>query len=338
VPQPTRGMIHIDRALTNISVAYIQGADSFVADKVFPIVPVQKQSDRYFVYKKEDWFRDEAKERAPGTESAGGMYEVDHSPSYFARKFAFHRDVTEEDRANADAPLNPDQDSAEFVTQKMLLHREVLWASKYFSTTGGSEGAYTSPWGTTLSGAAGENPGAGKFQRWSEEGSLPIQDVANGKLAVAAVTGYRPNVLVLGARVYETLRNHDDILSRIVFTQRGIVTADILASLFDVDKVVVGWAVRNIANKGALEDTDFLLGDHALLAYSAPRPALKTPSAGYIFAWTGLMGAGAYGNRVLRIPMPMLGMGTERIEGEMAFDQQIVAADLGVFFADAVTG
>ena len=32
---------HIDRALTNISVAYLQDASAFIADKVFPIVPVK---------------------------------------------------------------------------------------------------------------------------------------------------------------------------------------------------------------------------------------------------------------------------------------------------------
>lgn len=63
---------------------------------------------------------------------------------------------------------------------------------------------------------------------------------------------------------------------------------------------------------------------------------LKVPSAGYIFSWAGLLGAGAYGNRIMRIPVPLLGAGTERVEGEMAFDQKIVAADLGVFFAGAV--
>ena len=62
----------------------------------------------------------------------------------------------------------------------------------------------------------------------------------------------------------------------------------------------------------------------------------RQASAGYTFAWNGLMGAGAFGNRILRIPMPMLGVGTERVEGEMAFDLQVVAQDLGIFFADAV--
>lgn len=325
MPQPTRGMIHVDKPLTNISEAFIQNADSFVADKVFPIVPVQKQSDLYFRYLKEDWFRDEAVQRAPGTESAGGMYEIE-TDTYFCHKYAFHRNITQEERANQDEPLNADNDSVEFITQKLLLRREAVWAGAYFTP---------GVWGTQLTGVDA-GPGPNEILRWNVAGSTPIEDVSQAKMDIASVTGYRPNTLVLGANVYEALRNHDDILGRIVFTQRGLVNTEILASLFDVERIVVGWAVENSAIKGATEDTDFMLGNHALLTYSAPSPGLKQPTAGYIFAWTGLMGAGAYGNVIRRIQMPWLGEGTERIEGEMAFDVRRVADDLAVFFNGAV--
>lgn len=328
--RPTRGQVHIDRGLTNMSVAYMQSANMFIAAKVFPQVPVEKQSDRYFVYLKEDWFRDEATERAPGTESAGGGYEIDNTPTYFARKYAYHIDVTEEDRTNADEGINSDRDAVDFVSQKLLIRREVIWSQQYF---------IPGAWPQQLVGVAAA-PGAGQFLRWDQPGSTPIKDISAAKMVIASQTGMVPNVLVLAANVYEALRNHDDILGRIVFTQKGIVTADILASLFDVDRVEVAWGVRNVAPKmpgvPANENTNFLLGNHALLAYAAPRPALKTPSAGYIFAWKGLLGAGAYANRIRRIQMPALGEGTERIEGEMAFDARRVSPELGFFFASAV--
>ncbi len=46
---PTPQGVHRDAILTNISIAYIQSHANFISDKVFPIVPVQKQSDRYYV-------------------------------------------------------------------------------------------------------------------------------------------------------------------------------------------------------------------------------------------------------------------------------------------------
>lgn len=317
---------HIDRAMTNISVAYLQDADKFIADKVFPIIPVQRQSDLYYKYNKGDFMRDEARQRAAFTESAGGDYGVEASEPYYCRKHAFHKDVSTEERLNYDEPLNADQDATIFVTQKMLIRREMAWTSKYFKT---------GVWGTDLTGVTA-SASTNQFVQWDQEGSDPIGDITSAGIKMAAETSYRPNTLVLSPYVFNALKNHYDILDRIKYTERGIVTTELLASLFEVDRVLVAWSVVNSAERGATDDVDFIYGKNALLCYSNPNPGLRQPSAGYIFAWTGLEGAGAFGNRIVRLPMDMLGLGTERIEGEMAFDTQIISADLGTFFSGAV--
>lgn len=316
---------HIDRALTNVSVAYMQDASAFIADKVFPIVPVKRQSDVFYTYNKGDFMRDEAQVRGAGTESAGGDYGVEAHDPYYCRKQAFHKDVTPEERVNYDEPLNADTDAVDFVTQKMLIRREMEWATKFFK-----EGV----WGTEVTGA--DTAASGNAVYWNNATSDPIGDITSAGVSMAAQTGYKPNTLVLSPYVFNALKNHEDILDRIKYTQKGIVTADLLATLFEVENVYVAWSVVNTASKGTADSVDFVMGKHALLCYSNPRPALKKPSAGYIFAWTGLEGAGAYGNRMVRIPMDMLGIGTERIEGEIAFDAKQVCKDLGVFFKGIV--
>jgi len=323
---PTPAQMHIDRLLTNLSVAYIQNEQNFVAAQVFPIVPVQKQSDRYVIYDRGDFFRDEAQQRAAGTESAGGDYNIDTTPSYFATKWAYHKEVTEDDRANADQPLMPDRDATTFVTQKLLLKREIVWAQNYFNT---------GIWSNESDGVA-SSPSSSQVLQWNDAASVPIDDISNAKVQIAGTTGFDANVLVIGYPVFWALKNHPTVLDRIKYTQKGIVTTDLLAQLFEVDKVVVAKAVVNTAAKGADESNTFILGKNALLAYAAPNPGIQQPSAGYIFSWTGLEGAGAYGQRMLRIPMPWRGAGTERVEGEMAFDAKMVAADMGFFFNGVV--
>lgn len=322
---PTMQNAHIDRALTNMSVAYMQDASAFIADKVFPIVRVKRQSDVYYVYNKGDFMRDEAKVRGAATESAGGDYDVEAAEPYYCRKHAFHKDVTPEERANYDEPLDADQDATDFVSQKMLIRREMEWASKFFK-----EGI----WGREIAGAetAGEN--ATIF--WNLPTSNPIGDVTGAGVQMASETSYKPNTLVLSPYAFNALKNHEDILDRIKYTQKGIVTADLLATLFEVERVLVAWSVVNTSRKGEADNVGFIMGKHALLCYSAPAPALKKPSAGYIFAWSGLEGSGAYGNRIVRLPMDMLGLGTERIEGEIAFDAKQICKDLGVFFKGIV--
>lgn len=318
---------HIDRALTNTSVAYLQDASAFIADKVFPIVPVKRQSDVFYIYSKSDFMRDEAQVRGAGTESAGGDYGVEASTPYYCRKHAFHKDVTEEERANYDEPLNADTDATDFVSQKMLIRREVEWASKYFKS---------GVWGTEVAGVA-SGATDGQTIHWDSATSNPIKDISDAAVDMAAATGYKPNTLVLSPYAFAALKNHEDILDRIKYTQKGIVTTDLLATLFEIEHVYVAWGVVNTAKKGEDDAVGFIMGKNALLCYSNPRPALKKPSAGYIFAWTGLEGSGAYGNRIVRLPMDTLGLGTERIEGEIAFDAKQVCADLGVFFKDIVS-
>src|SRR5690606_36487085 len=100
----------------------------------------------------------------PGTPSAGGTYEIDNTPTYFCTKYAYHKEVTEEDRVNADDPLDPDADASEFVSQKLLIKREVIWAAKYFTT---------GVWGTELDGVS-SNPSDGEFLQWDQSTADPI--------------------------------------------------------------------------------------------------------------------------------------------------------------------
>lgn len=325
---------HIDVALTNISVAYMQEAKAFIADKVFPVVPVTRQSDVFYMYDKGDFMRDEAQQRGAATESAGGDYGVEAQDPYYCRVHAFHRDVSPHERANYDKPLDVDADSTEFVSQKMIIRREMQWATKFFKAD---------IWGKQYTGVALDADGqpaqplqATQKARWNYAASTPIADITGAGVEMAGSTSFKPNTLVLSPYVFNALKGHEDILDRIKYTQKGIVTTDLLATLFEVENVYVAWAVVNSAAKNATDSVDFIMGKHALLCYSNPNPGLRKPSAGYIFAWKGLEGSGAYGNRIVRLPMDSLGLGTERIEGEIAFDAKQICADLGVFFKDIV--
>jgi len=321
---PSSSQTHVNSMLTNISVAYIQDQSDFIADKVFPIVPVEKQSDRYFVYNKDDWFRDEAQLRAPGTESAGGGYDIDNTPSYYCNKYAWHQDVSDDDRENNDDPLKPDEDATAFCTQKLLIKRETLWQSKYFKT---------GIWGSDYTG--GSTKSGTQLYYWSDTANgTPIINIRNAKTDVKESTGYDPNTLVLGRDVFDVLCDHPVVLERIKYSQKAVVTTDLLASLFDIPRVLVANAVVNTAYKGATASNSFVFGKGALLCYSAPKPGLRVPSAGYTFAWNGLLGAGAYGNRVKNFRMENLE--SDRIEAEMAFDQKVVGSDLGCFFSGIV--
>lgn len=321
---PTPGDVHVNTPLTNISIAFLQNANNFVASRVFPNIPVSKQSDRYYVYARGDFNRDEMELRAPATESAGGGYTLDNTPTYFANRYSFHRDIPDEVRANADAVLNPDREATAFVTHKALIRREKLWAGAYFGA---------SIWGNEYTGVASAPTGSQRLH-WSNANSDPIENVREGKRAIAQSTGFEPNVLVVGRPVADALLDHPDIIDRIKYGQTpgapAMAGLDALARLMNVDSVLVMNAIENTAKEGQTASHSFIGGKHALLCHAAPNPGLMTPSAGYTFSWTGLLGSGAEGNRIRSFRMENIG--SDRVEIDMCFDLKLVASELGAFW------
>lgn len=318
MPQPDVRDVHVDAILTNFSLAY-SNLD-FIADKIFPVIGVGKQSDKYFTYPKSFWFRDEAKLRAPATESVGGGYSLSND-SYFAENYAFHYDIADEVRANADNPIRPDQEAVRYVTERLQIRRERLWASDFFTT---------GIWGTDATvGTA-----------WSTYGtSDPIVDIETGMNAMRKVTGRRPNKMVMGAAVWSSLKNHPDMIDRIKYTQKGLVTKDLFASLvdFSADSILIGESIYNTTVEGASTQEDAasfsdIWGKHVLLLYVDPSPSVMSPTAGLTFIWNAFGGGSPQYMRRLRLDKTM----SDRIEGLSYFDQKKVASDLGYFMGSVV--
>ena len=326
---PYLGQIHVDRPLSNMSVAYIQAQEDFICMKAFPYVPVDKKSDRYFSYLKEDWFRDDAQLRAPNTESAGGGYDIDNTPSYACSVYAFHKDIDEQEEANADAPLNMERDATQFVTRKLLLRQEIQWVSDFF-TTGKWTGSST---GSDITVAP----------LWNDPTSTPIEDVQTQQAAILKGTGFEPNTFILGFEVYQKLIRHPDVIDLIKYGagpgNPAIANEAALAKIFSVERVLVSKSVKNTSAKtpGTAAFTGALTaGKNALLCYVNPAPGIMQPSAGYIFMWKGISRGLGTTIAAYKIPMPWLGLQTVRIEAEIAFADKLVGADLGAFFSSCV--
>lgn len=329
MPSPYLSQVHVDRPLTNMSVAYIQSEEAFISQKVFPMVPVDKKSDRYFVYTKDDWFRDDAQMRAPNTESAGGGYDIDNTPSYNCNVWAYHKDIDEQEDANSDIPLNAERDATRFVTRKLLIRQEVQWVADFFATskwTGSSTGS-----DITVS------------TTWDDPASQPIEDVQAQQLAILQGTGFEANTLVLGFAVYQKLIRHPDIIDLIKYGagpgNPAIANEAALAKIFNVERVYVSKAVKNTAAKtpGSTTFTGAMMaGKHALLCYVNPSPGIMEPSSGYTFMWKGISRGIGTTVAAYRIPMPWLGLETVRIEAEIAYVNKLIGADLGAFFASVV--
>lgn len=325
MPNPTSTDVHVDRPLTNISIGFMQDAANFVADRVFPQVPVAKQSDVFFLYDRGDFFRDEMKKRAPSTESAGGGYKLS-TASYQADVWALHKDIDDDVRGNFDDPLDPDRDAAIWLAQQALIRKDKDWVTSFFTT---------GIWGDDRTGVD-SGPTGDQFLRWNVAASTPIKDIRRDVYLQMSLTGYKPNTLVLGAETWQVLQDNADFIDRIKYTQAGgaQVTPGLLSSLLEIDNVYIAAGVQNTAAENATDAFSFIAGKHALLVYAAPSPSVFQPSGGYTFSWTGRPGTSGLVASVSRMRMDWIK--SDRIELEMAFDQKVVASAMGTFYSTAV--
>lgn len=142
------------------------------------------------------------------------------------------------------------------------------------------------------------------------------------------------NTLVLGYETFRQLKNHPDLVDRIKYTSSQTITEDMLARMFDLDRVLVAKAVKATNNEGATGAYGFAYGKGALLAHVASAPGLLTPSAGYTFSWTGV--SGGIGSTIGVSSFRMESLKAERVEAEMAFDNKVIGSDLGYFWTTIV--
>ena len=316
MPQPASQDVHIDEVMTDFAISYMQSQEVFIATKVFPIISKSKQSNKYIVWNKNDWMRDEAQKRADATESAGSGFRFSQD-SYFADVWAFHKDVGSQTRANQDGWVNIDRAAIRFVARKILLRMEVQWATDFFQT---------GVWGTDYAVPT----------QWHDVTSDPLEDFEANKETMLTTTGFEPNTAVFGYRAFRRLKNHPDIVDRLSsaggLLKPSQVTPQMVAQILGVDRVFVAKGIKATNVEGETEAYSMIQGNHVWLGYVSPTPAGDDPSAGYTFAWdyagySEVIGVDSFEIRKIK---------ATRYEGESAWDGKVTAADLGVFMPNVV--
>jgi len=331
MPMLTASQVHIDQPLTNLTVAYLQSQDNFIADKVFPNVPVDKKTNRYYIYDRENFFRNEVQPRAPRTRSQRVGMSISNA-TYTCDVRSLSTDFDFETLANADTALDIRRGASEMLTHNLLIDREKRFMSTFFGT---------SIWTTEYTGVANaDNDTAAEVTQWDDyTNSTPIVDVTTARRAMQVASGgFKPNKMVVTRDVHDTLVNHPDVLARInggaTVTNTALVTQAKLAEIFEVAEYYIVDAIENTAKEGLAESLAFVATKKAALYYAPQSAGLMVPSAGYNFTWNELDNASGYGIDIRSYTGDFLRVEgvAELLEANMAYDQKVVGADLGVFF------
>lgn len=317
---PDLSTTHIDVPLTDISIAYQQADETYISRQIIPEVKTDKKSNIYFKFPKGTFFRDEAAPRAPATETVRGGFTVE-TERFECNVWSFGHDVSDQQLANVDAPLDRLRSATNLVTQRMLIRQEVDFRDKFFKSgiwdhnkTGGTD-----------------------FTKWSNyTDSNPIEDIAYARSQMQRTTAKTPNVAVMGWDVFRILQHHPDVVDRMKYTTQSIAEADSLATLFGIKKILVGQSIINTAKEGQADNWERIYGNNMCLYYVADAPAIEEPSAGYRFRWSGISDSGDANTQIgiTRIDQP--NTRAIRIESQEAWDNKVVGTDLGYFMSDCI--
>ena len=332
---PTVGDVHVSTELTNLSIAYIQDRANFQASMA-GMFGVANQAGFYTEYDRADMFRGnpDAALLAPATESAGGGFKIKQENGFFTKVYSWHKDVDEQLMAQQTVG-DPVDDALSYVMQILYIIREQIFDAAIM---------IGSLWGLDKQGVA-SSPTGNQFLQWNDSSSTPRADLSAQCVRMHSQTGMWPNTLALQPYVLSALLLNAEITEAFKYTTAGAVPSlQALAESLMVGAVAgattpsikIAGAVEATSAEGAATDTfDYIVGKKALLAYLAPRPSLRTPTAWINFAWTGFLGANAFGYRVKDLEDEIRHV-PHRIEGDMAVDIKPVAPDLGTYFYDVV--
>ena len=260
----------IDPILSTIAQGYKNA--ELVGSALFPYVPVGQRGGKIITFGKEDFALYNGA-RAPGANTKRIQF------GYTSGNFALEQHALEgvvpfELMQEANQVPGIDLGSNAVRRSQNIIALRLEKAQADLATTAGNYAA------------ANKNTALAGVTLWSDAvNSDPIGNIETGKDAVRAMIGRYPNTAIIGAQVMKALRVHSKIIDRTKYTGRDVPTAELLAALFGVERVLVGGAVYTDA-AGNMVD---VWGKNVVLAFTdiSGVADFGLPSFGYTYRLNG---------------------------------------------------
>lgn len=300
----------VDPVLTSISLAYKNAR--YIADLVLPRVKVPAESFKYRTFDQATYLT------VPDTNIGrkGVANEVELSFSERSANTVDHGldqviSLKDIDAAKTQA-YDPQQKSVEYLTELLALAREQRVARLVFSAD-------------TYASQVKQLDNAEKFD---SDTSDPIDTI----IQAMDIPFFRPNTVVMGREVFSALSRHPKVL-RTVYPNadgNGIINAQQLSTILNVDRVLVGEARLNLAKRGGT-NIQAAWGKDLALLYIDPKAGVQDmPTFGF---------TAEFGNRESRVIYdPNVGRkGANRVKVSESVNELVVAPNLGYLLQNVIT-
>jgi len=267
---PKVNEVHQNAALSNVAIGY--HPKGMIAEQVFPVLPVKKESDKYYTWDKDMGLRYIDGLRADGTESKTISYNLSTS-TYTCEEYALKTRVTDRERDNADDVLKLETSKTKRVMGQLLIGQE-----RRLATLLTTQANYPASNRVQLAG----------ITQWDNAGFVgSIEgDMDDGKEAVRTGTGGDdPNFIIIPSAVAKVVKRDADIRDLIKYTHADLLIDGDLPPMLWGMKVLIPKTVYTTSVEGNATQTYVdVWGKHCVLGYNpGAEGSIDTPAFGYIF-------------------------------------------------------
>lgn len=249
--------------------------EGFVAAQVLPVFETTKQSGKFGKIPIEQLLQNRETARAPGSGYSRGTF------SFTDASYACEEHGAEEPVDDREAAMYAEYFDAELVAGERALDVVLRNAEKraadliFNATTWSGASLFTSI-----------------TNEWDDAtNATPITDVNAAVKKVWENSGLWPNAMVINRRVFRNLRECAQIIDRLKYqgfvdVRSGSITAQALAQVFDLDRLIVAGSPKNSANEGAAVSIAPIWSDeYAMVCRVAVRNDIREPCIGRTFHW-----------------------------------------------------
>jgi len=248
-----KGNVRDDKFLTGLAVRYAN--NEFVGTQFLPEYGVQKESDKYRIFRKDGFYKG-APKKADGaiTEEASLSYD---EGTYSTYERAIKDIVTDRAVQNADAPVRPKVDTTNFLTEKILLSEEIdIWAL-ILGTSGLENSGYYSDLTSTTAWIGGTNPDI-------------LSDLSDAIVLISKAIGKRPNKIAFTTEVSEAIVQDSVIREILKYHTTNMITGNGLPATLRNMQVILADGLWNSADEGQTAAYEYIVKYRVAIAYASP--------------------------------------------------------------------
>ncbi len=294
--------VHVNAPLTNLAIKY--QVPEMVAERIWPVRPVQKESDVYYEYFKEE-LQDYPTLRAPGAEANEMNWDVTTS-SYKAEEYALAQLIPDRVARNSDPPIRPAMTTVQKLKDVLMIEQErrvqaFVQSATYVTNT------------STIS------------TKWdAASGQTPEKDIDTAKNAVRVACGKVPNSILMNYLTAQALKRW--LKATAYTTYSEYLDKNELPPILWGCETIIGTAVRNTANPAQTESLSDIWTDNVTVFWKGP-VSLEAQNFGYILRSQNWVTSDYYvdarSGRMYRV--------------SVVEDEVLVSADCAYLLQDALT-